>query len=135
MPRWITGRLNFTLAVGLVASIMDWLSLVFFVKALNFTPQMANAPSLIVGSAVQFFGNRYFVFKATSQEIGRQATEFILVEALAFLLNGFLFYVFVTWTPIHYTLARPLASFAVFLCFSYPLWKFVFRNSGQEKKN
>ncbi len=115
-----------SLAVGGVATLVDLGVLHAFVRA-GVEPTVANLPSLLVGIALQFLGNKYWAFADGSRGVLRQGTLFALVEAGTFVLNAAAFHALVAWARAPYLAARPLASFAVYAFFSYPLWARVFR--------
>jgi putative flippase GtrA len=121
-----------TALVGGLATVMDVGVLTLLVQGFLLTPRAANFPSLFVGSLIQFLGNRYFVFKAGGREFGRHAVGFVSTEFIAFFLNGVSFDVLVHWTSINYVLARLLGTFIVFVSFSYPMWRWVFREAPQQ---
>ena len=133
LKRLASQRFPKTVVVGGIATLSDMFTLAFLVKVLHFLPKNANIPSLIVGSSVQFIGNRNVVFKAKQGAIGRQIVEFIASEIGAMTLNAVGFYFVVTRTQISFLIARPLVTAIVFICFSYPLWKVVFRHPVQYK--
>ncbi len=123
-------RISRTAIVGGAASLIDFMVLIALVRGADISPQAANVPSLIVGTSVQFFGNRHYVFQAAHGHIGKQLTGFVLAEIVALSLNAAIYYGLVTWTPINYAAARPLGTFLVFTLFSYPLWSLVFRSKS-----
>jgi putative flippase GtrA len=121
-----------TLIIGLFATAVDVATLVFLIQTFDLTPQQANIPSLLVGSFVQFLGNRYISFKGASRgNIFKQITGFFIAELAALTINAILFYAFVTWTPISYAIARPISTFLVFFGLSYPAWRTIFREHGR----
>jgi putative flippase GtrA len=90
----------------------------------------ADSIGLICGAVIQFFGCRYFVFRARYGNLARQAVGFVLVELLTLFLN-----IAVLWVLRH-LLPQPigesdllalLSTFLVFAGFSYPIWHVVFR--------
>ena len=86
----------------------------------------ANLPALLVGLAVQYLGNKHFAFRDRSREHLRQISCFAGVEAGAFALNALGFHLLVTLTAIPYGAARALVTLAVYVAFSFPLWRRVF---------
>ena len=129
----ISAQQKRTLIIGGIASLIAWGTLVFLVQIVHLAPQVANIPSLIIGSLTQFLGNRFFVFKATERHYAKQAVEYVGVETAAFFLNASLFSALVTWTPIYYAAAQPVSSLCIFIFFSYPMWKLVFRKANKGK--
>jgi putative flippase GtrA len=113
--------------VGVLATVADLAVLAILVELVGLPPTVASVPALLVGMAVQFVGCRHVVFRAASGSLHRQLVGFAATEAGTLALNGLAFHLLVTLTPIPYGAARPLGTFLVFIGFSYPLWRLVFR--------
>jgi putative flippase GtrA len=113
--------------VGVVATLVDLIALYVLVELLGVDPAFANAPALTLGLVVQFVGNKYYAFEDRSQNLARQGGQFVAIETGAFLLNLSVFHVLAVWLGAPWVLARVVASGAVYLGFSYPLWTKVFR--------
>ena len=118
-----------SIVTGGAASIADFATLTVLVELFRLSPTQANIPSLLVGAAIQFVGNRHLVFKAGHLSVGPQLVGFAIVELGTFALNAASFYGVVRFTPVPYPIARVACSFVVFTTFSYPLWKRVFAPS------
>jgi putative flippase GtrA len=114
-------------ATGGFATIADFATLTALVELAGLRPEVANVPSLLVGVMVQFIGHRSIVFAARGRPVGPQAAGFALVEAGTLLLNAVGFHLLVAAAHMPYAIARATCSFFVYVCFSYPLWKRVFR--------
>lgn len=122
----MTARFLRSLAVGVIATLADVAVLHLFVRFGGLAPTVANVPSLLVGIALQFLGNKYWAFADGSRRVLRQSALFALVEAGTLVLNAAAFHALVAWASVPYLAARPLGSFAVYALFSYPLWARVF---------
>jgi putative flippase GtrA len=123
-------RLLRSLLAGGMATLADLATLFVLVTLLRIPAHAANVPALLAGAAVQFFANRHFVFRAGSGALARQAVLFVVVEGVALLLSGFLFDRAMHVTPESlYAVVRLVTSNVVFVFFSYPLWRFVFRTN------
>ncbi len=116
---------------GGAATLADVAVLTLLVAGLGLTPAAANVPALVVGGVVNFFGNRHFAFRARSGDVVQQAVRYGVVEIVALVLNGVLYA-----AAIHAAGARAshlfwairlATSHVVFLGWSYPLWRHVFR--------
>ncbi|CAG0985943.1 hypothetical protein PLCT2_02187 [Planctomycetaceae bacterium] len=118
-----------SLLVGGIATLADFVALALLVEVAHWRETVANAPALCVGAVVQFIGCRHLVFQAARGHLGRQLVGFAIVELATLVLNGAAFHALVTVAGAPYWLARPLGTFAVFVGFSYPLWKWVFKSS------
>ena len=125
-----TGRAG---AAGILATGTDLATLAALVSGFGVSPHVANVPALLAGGVANFAGNRWFAFRAHREPIGRQIVGYALVEVIALVLNGWLFEMALRIFP-HATHAywalRLATSHIVFLCWSYPLWCFVFRQRG-----
>ena len=115
---------------GLAATGSDLAALALLVSVFHVDPRIANVPALLVGGVVNFLGNRHFAFRARSGHVGKQAVGYTAVELVALALNGVLYDVALQTVPqaSHlYWAVRLVTSHLVFLCWSYPLWRKVFR--------
>ncbi len=132
MVRWLKGPIRFSksIATGIVASILDFTTLVILVEVFHVFPQIASFPALIIGSSVQFLGNRNLVFSGKGA-IKKQVLFYIISETISFSLISSLYYYVVTYSIFHYTVARPMVTFFVFSCYSYPIWSLLFH--GEKK--
>jgi putative flippase GtrA len=128
LGRLIAFRLSKTLVIGALASIADMSTLVCLVQLFGILPHIAIIPSLMVGSTLQFLGNRQVVYHSNGV-VGRQLFIYICGELVSFTLNGTGYYIMTTHTSIHYAVARLMVSAVIFICFSYPLWRYIFSHS------
>src|SRR5688572_4928881 len=115
---------------GGAATIVDLAVLFVLVSFVGLAPRVANVPSLVLGAAVGFFANRHFVFRAARGSLPKQAALYLIVELSSLALNAVLFDLAMRLLVHHpnlYVPARLVTSHLVFLGFSYPLWRFVFR--------
>ena len=115
---------------GGAATLSDLAVLALLVSALHVDARIANVPALLVGGVVNFVGNRHFAFRAARGSLARQAALYTLVEVVALALNGVLYDASIALVPGArgaYWLVRLATSHVVFLCWSYPLWRRVFR--------
>jgi putative flippase GtrA len=115
------------IAVGVVATAVDLLVLFALVQGLGMSPAAANVPALLAGLAVQFLGCRAVVFAGSDRPLVKQALGFVVAEAGTLALNAVTFHLLVTLTRVPYAGARPLGQLVVFVAFSYPAWRRVFR--------
>lgn len=114
-------------AVGILASAADLVVLVLLVHGCGLGPRTANLPALLVGVFIQYFGNKYWAFEDRSTDHLRQGSAFALVELGTLALNAGGFHLLVAFRVLPYPLIRVLVSLSVYLGFSYPLWRRVFR--------
>ncbi len=118
-----------SLLVGGLATLADFAALTALIELAHVREIVANVPALAVGALVQFLGCRHLVFQAARGHLGKQLLGFAVVELATLALNGVAFHLLVTVAEAPYWLARPLGTFGVFVGFSYPLWKWVFKSS------
>ncbi len=126
-----------SLLAGALASLADFSVVGALVGLLHLSPIVANVPALLVGAVAQFFGNRYFVFKAKAGNLKRQALLFVATGAVALAFNAVLYHVAVTSETFnvvaHGTLGAIVARFIttniVFVLWSYPIWRWIFRTT------
>jgi putative flippase GtrA len=119
-----------SLLTGGAATLADVGALAFAVGLLHASPAAASVPALLVGAAVQFFGNRYFAFRAARAPLANQALLFVATEAVTMLLNAVLYQAVAARLPltlITAVIARIITTNLVFLLWSYPVWKRVFK--------
>ena len=115
---------------GVAATGADLATLAVLVSLVHVDPHVANVPALLVGGVVNFLGNRHFAFRARTGHVGKQAVGYTVVEVVALALNGVLYDLALRAIPgaAHlYWLVRLATSHAVFLGWSFPLWRRVFR--------
>ena len=124
MDLWKLAR---SLVAGAAATLADLGALAVLVSVAGLAPRVASLPALVAGGAVQFFGNRRWVFRAENGSLPRQVILFVLVEAIALGLNA-LFYdgAMHAVSPHLYLAARLVTSNLVYVIWSYPMWHFVF---------
>lgn len=132
MPAWWKTVSTFARSAltGGAATLVDLGVIAFAVGVLGVSPAVANVPALLLGAVVQFFGNRCFAFRARSGALGRQAALFVLTEAVTMALNGALYHAVVTHMTLGTggaVLARAITTNAVFVLWSYPVWRRIFQ--------
>lgn len=119
------------LLAGGAATLADLAVLALLVTACGLAPRVASIPALLVGGVVNFLGNRHFAFRASHGSLARQAVLYAVVELAALAANGLLFDVVMRLLPHGlawaYVPVRLVTSHVVFLAWSYPLWRLVFR--------
>jgi putative flippase GtrA len=105
-------------------------TLTLLVSVAHWPPRSANVPALVIGGVVNFVGNRRYAFHACQGNAAKQALGFSVVEAIALGLNGVLYDLVLRLVPAAtaaYWLVRLATTNVVFLLWSYPLWRRVFR--------
>jgi putative flippase GtrA len=118
---------------GMAATGADLATLALLVSVMHVDARVASVPALLVGGVVNFLGNRHFAFRAQGGHVARQAAGYTVVEVVALVLNGWLYDTVLRLVPgarAAYAIVRLVTSHAVFLGWSYPLWKKVFALPG-----
>ncbi len=113
--------------VGVMATAADFLMIALLVHGLSIGPAIANVPALSLGLAIQFWGNKRYAFRDPTRTSAKQASAFIAVEVVAFVLNVAFFHILAVGLEVTPLLARALSSAAVYFGFSYRLWQIIFR--------
>ena len=118
--------------VGVAATLADLGALFVMVTLLGISPRVASIPALLFGAAVQFVGQRSFAFRATGGNAVGQAIRFAGVHAVTLLLSALLYDVAVRVAGAHvpYWVLRLLVGNAVYLAWSYPMFKRVFASAS-----
>lgn len=119
-----------SVAVGALATLVDLVVLGVAVEQLGVDPRIANVPALLFGLLVQFFGNKFWAFQDHSRAWFRQGSAFLMVEAGALLLSATLFHLVVGSQLLPYLPARLLVQALVYVGFSMPLWRRIFREGN-----
>jgi ceramide glucosyltransferase len=125
-----------SLLAGGAATLADLAVLAFAMGVLGASPRAANLPALCAGAAVQFLGNRHFVFRAGSGRIDRQLVLFLAAEAIGLVVNASLYHGVASFFPLTRAgaiVARILTSNIVFVLWSYPVWTRIFRPKAAEQ--
>lgn len=124
------GRFVRSAATGGLATAADLAVIALAVGVLGAPARAANLPALFVGAAVQFLGNRYFAFRAAAGSVRRQVALFAATEAVALGLNALLYDLVARSFALGTggaVIARAITSNLVFVAWSYPVWRRVFR--------
>lgn len=115
---------------GGAATLVDLGVIAVSVGLFHLSPRTANVPALLAGAVVQFFGNRCFAFRAQGGSLSRQVGLFALAEAITLGLNGVLYHAVVTHVTLGVAgavVVRAVTSNAVFVLWSYPVWRRIFQ--------
>lgn len=119
-------------AVGVVATALDFLTLVVLVSGFGVPARIASLPALSLGIVAQFIGNKRFAFRDRSRAWLRQAALFLAIEALGFACNAVCFDRLLVGTRLPYVLCRVLSTSIVYFCVCLPLWSRLFSSRTAE---
>ncbi|HET9931773.1 MAG TPA: GtrA family protein, partial [Polyangiaceae bacterium] len=75
-------RFGRALVVGSGATLTDFSIFTTCVRAFGVAPTVARVPALLAGACFQFFGNRSYTFRARAGKLSRQASLFVVAEAI-----------------------------------------------------
>ena len=120
-------------AVGLAATAADFAVLEVGVRLMHFDAPKVKIVSTLVGIAVQFIGNRTFAFHASEGKLSRQIALFCVVETGTLTLNWLLFRFFTHSLHWPLELTNVIVTCAVYIGFSYPAWRIVFRVRKEDR--
>lgn len=123
-------RLLRAAVAGAAATLVDVGVLSALVSLGHVDPRAASVPALLAGGVANFVGNRHYAFRAARGSLARQAVLYALVEIAALAMNGVLYDTALRAVPCArgaYWAVRLATSHAVFLAWSYPMWRRVFR--------
>jgi putative flippase GtrA len=118
-----------SMLAGGAATIVDLAALAAMVSLLGIAPRVASIPALALAGTVSFLGNRHFAFRAANGDPARQAKLFLVVHLTTLALNAIVFDVAIRALGAHvpYWALRMAASNVVYLAWSFPMLRRVFR--------
>ena len=99
--------MKFVVAGGM-GSIIDLLSLTFFVETLALDPRAAFILSSCLGASFVFVVNKFITFGNREKKFAHQLFKFTMVYGVAIILNAFLSNV-LFWVGIPYLFSKALA--------------------------
>ena len=113
---------------SLVATVVDFTSLIFLVEIGRVWYVAATATGALSGAIVNFILGRRWSFMAEHGTIGGQIIRYGAVSALSLVLNSLGVYLLTGYLEIHYVISRAITAILVGLLFNFPLHRrFVFR--------
>jgi putative flippase GtrA len=116
-----------SMLAGGVATVVDMATLALLVSVLEVPARVASVPALLLGGATNFFGNRHFAFRATAGNAGRQAVLYGFVFVVTLALTALFFDLAIRAGFGPYWLVRLVVSNLVYLGWSFPMFRLVFR--------
>ncbi len=118
--------------VGVLATALDFVTLIFLVSVLHVPARVASFPALGLGVIAQFIGNKRFAFRDESPDWLRQGACFLAIEALGFACNAFCFDRLLIVTHLPYVICRALSTSLVYFCVCLTLWSRLFASTPGE---
>lgn len=125
---------------GAAATVVDLAVLAVAIGLIGLSARAANLPALLAGAVIQFVGSRHYAFDAAHGSLRRQLMWFTLVEVGALALNALGYDLVAQLAPLDAlgaVIVRLGVSSIVFVGFSYPLWRRVFKvdHNGRSQNN
>lgn len=129
-------RLLRSAGAGAISTAVDLTAITLLVEVAKWSTRAANVPALVLGGITMFIGQKYFAFRAQG-DVKKEMALFVLVQAGALFLNGFLFDLAVRSSPLlakYYLLVRMAVGNVVWLGYSFPLWHLVFKQRADKSR-
>ena len=126
-PSFLTSFSRSQLA-SLIATAVDFGTLVFSVEVLGLWYVTATALGAFVGAVTNFLIGRHWSFMATHGHWRRQGFRYALVSFSSLFLNSTGVYLFTEWGGFHYPVSKLIVALLVGVFFNFPLHRsYVFR--------
>ena len=92
--------------VGCTGAFINMLVVVFMVEHLHWHPLTANIVGFLCSFNVSYLGHRLYTFSdQVSNKHMTSASRFLIIAVSGLLLNEGLFYLFLTYCHLHYTVS------------------------------
>ena len=118
---------------AIVATCIDFGTMVALVELLSVPPELATAVGAVVGGLTNFFMGRRWVFSAESGALPRQALRYALVSLASAGWNTLGEYVVVRALGVQYLLGRIAVAVCVSIGWNFPLHRsFVFGEAKEQ---
>lgn len=108
---------------SLIASFSDYLITILLVQLAHADKFAASAIGTICGGIINFLIGRSWAFRASGQNVKKQAVRYFLVWVGNLFLNMLGFYLLNKLAGAHYILAKVVTSLLVAVGWNYPLQK------------
>ncbi|MEH6586192.1 MAG: GtrA family protein [Halioglobus sp.] len=112
------GQLVRFLGVGCVATLTQYLILIFLAEIYGTDPVLASAIGFAISSILNYLLNYYFTFSSSASHI-KAMPKFALVATSALMLNTLCMYILHSELAIHYLVSQVLSTGLVLV------WNFV----------
>jgi len=125
LPLWISLRRS--QISSLIATVVDFSSLIFFVEIVHVWYVAATAMGAFLGALVNFILGRHWSFSADGEPVHGQAMRYTLVATGSLILNSGAVYILTDSFGLHYAVSKAITAVLVGLFFNFPLHRgFVF---------
>ena len=110
------------LCVGLAASMLHLFVVFYLVSVKQMLPLFANVIAFLIAFQLSYLGHRHLSFANRADERVLQLPHFFSVAVSAGLLNEFLYFLFLRFTPLNY-FASLIIVIALVSVYTYSLSK------------
>lgn len=115
-------------AVALLATAVDYLTMVFGVESLNLHLTLAVAIGCAFGAVTSFLLGRYWAFDSRLNTIGNQAVKYLLSNLIITLANVLFVFAITKYLNLDYKVSKIIVAIFVGVFISYPLFRnYVFK--------
>jgi putative flippase GtrA len=116
-------------AGSLIASAIDFSTMIGGVRLLGLHPALATAWGAAMGGTANFFLGRHWIFPDGRSRAGASALRYALVSLISLALNTVGEYISVSLLHLQYVLARLIVACAVSVLWNFPMQRsFVYRS-------
>jgi putative flippase GtrA len=113
---------------SLVATLIDFGTLVFLVEVFKLWYVTATAIGAFVGAVTNFTFGRHWSFKATDGLVHHQVVKYSLISGTSLILNSLGVYFLTDGVGLKYTESKVVTAILIGLLFNFPLHRvYVFR--------
>lgn len=89
-------------AVGIISTVVHILLVTIMVNFLSLKPLTANIIAYTVTVNISYLGHKYITFAGLEANKSLRLPHFLLISVTAFILNEFLYFLFLQYTRINY---------------------------------
>lgn len=111
-------------AVGILSTVIHIALVSVIVNLVLFKPLMANIIAYSLTVNISYLGHKYITFAGLDANKSLRLPHFLLISVTAFMLNEFLYFLFLHYTPINYffSLIIVIGLVAIFTFFASKWW-------------
>jgi putative flippase GtrA len=100
-----TQQVLFFSTIGASAALAHILIVLGLVSNLNTPPLIANVIAFFIAFNISYFGHKYLTFSGLKDEKQLSLPHFFLVASSAGIINEFLYFILLKYTPLNYLIA------------------------------
>jgi putative flippase GtrA len=122
--------------VSVVATAVDFTTMISLVELLRFSPVMATVVGAAAGGVTSFALGRRYTYRSLADPVSGQALRYGLVSGASLGLNALGEHLILFLVASHYVLGRILVATIVNNAWNYPMHRgYVFVSRKQAKEN